>query len=133
MDLPPSIQLGRPNHRRKRRSVVSAPLPPAALTLVGAWFDDTGFLTLAFDRAIDISAMDGDAMVVNAPIVTENQYVATGPAVLEDPATVRISVVEIGPASGDAVVLTAGVDNGIVAVEDGAAWAGVAELELPFP
>jgi hypothetical protein len=117
-------------HRKRRLNETAA---PAALTLVGAWFDDTGFLTLAFDRAIDISAMDGDAMVVNAPIVTENEYVATGPAVLEDPATVRISVVEIGPASGDAVVLTAGADNGIVAVEDGAAWAGVAELELPFP
>jgi hypothetical protein len=133
MDIPPSIQLGRPNHRRKRRSVVSAPLPPGALTLVSAWFDDTGFVILGFDRAIDIAGLVGSAIVVNAPIVTDFAYAATGPTALEDPATVRISVVEIGPASGDIDVLNAGAGNGIVAVDDATAWAGVSDLELPFP
>jgi hypothetical protein len=101
--------------------------------LVAAWFDDTGFVTLAFDQAIDIAGLVGSAIVVNAPIVTEWEYVATGPAVLEDPSTVRISVVELAPASGDVVLLTAEADNGIVAAIGGAPWAGVSEVGLPYP
>jgi hypothetical protein len=41
-NIPPSIQLGRPNHRRKRRSVVSTPLPPTALMVVSATAEVTG-------------------------------------------------------------------------------------------
>jgi hypothetical protein len=132
MSFPPNFILAKMRHRRKRRAVASQPAP-AGLVLVSAWFDDTGFVILGFDRAIDIAALVGSAIVVNAPIVTDFAYATTGPAALEDPATVRISVVEIGPASGDIVVLNAGAGNGIVAVDDATAWVGVSDLELPFP
>jgi hypothetical protein len=101
--------------------------------LVSAWFDDTGFVILGFDQAIDIAALVGSAIVVNAPIVTEWEYVATGTPVLEDPATVRIGLVELAPASGDVVLLTAASDNGIVAAIGAAPWAGVSGVALPFP
>ena len=34
---------------------------------------------------------------------------------------------------GPGTLLTAGAGTGIVAADDGGAWAGVAGLELPFP
>ena len=35
--------------------------------------------------------------------------------------------------AGPGVVLTAAAGNGIVAADGGVAWAGVADLSLPFP
>lgn len=102
------------------------------LTLVSAAFDDGPNVTLAFDRAIDVTALDGAAVVVDDPVVTGVLYEATGGPVLLDPATVRITLNAIGDPSGTDVRLTAGAGNGIVAVDDGGAWAGAINLLLPF-
>jgi hypothetical protein len=48
-------------------------------------------------------------------------------------ATVKLILQVIGGASGGRVLLTATALTGIVAAGDGGTWAGVTELELPYP
>jgi hypothetical protein len=121
-------------HRRiKPRAETQAP-PPAALTLVAAAYDnDSVTLTLTFDRAIDIAGIVGGDVIVNDADITGNLYEATGPATLTSPTTVRIELNGVGEATGTGVRLSAGSANGIVAEDDGGTWAGVADVELPFP
>ena len=54
-------------------------------------------------------------------------------AELVNPTTVRVALNAIGGAMTPGVHLTAGAANGIVAADDGGAWAGVVELALPWP
>ncbi len=57
----------------------------------------------------------------------------TGPSELVDPQTVRLFLVGIGDYFEPNQLLDATNASGIVASEDGAMWAGVTELALPFP
>ena len=49
------------------------------------------------------------------------------------PLTVRLGLVGVGEATGSGVTLSAGAGNGIIAQDDGGAWPGVADVELPWP
>ncbi len=125
---------------RRRRSKPPKPArpapapPPAALTLVAATYDaDTGpTLRLTFDRAIDIDALDGQQIVVDDNANLNLKFDATGAATLETPTRVAIVLVEIEGATGEGITLDASTDSGIVAVDDGGAWAGVDDVALPF-
>jgi hypothetical protein len=121
--------------RRKRRALASSePVPPGQeLILESAVFDsDTVTVTLTFDRAIDIAGLVGGDIIVNDADITGNLYEATGAATVLSPATVRIELNGVGESTGTGVRLSAGAGNGIVAVDDGAMWGGVSDLELPF-
>ena len=108
--------------------------PPAALTLVEASFDEGGqTVRLSFDRAIDIDGLVGAQITVDAGNVTGTIYEALGPATLDGPSAVVIGLLEIGPSESPDTLLSAGAGNGIVAIDDGGAWAGVSELVLPYP
>jgi hypothetical protein len=48
-------------------------------------------------------------------------------------AVVRIGLAEIGASMGPGVTLTANAGAGIIAADGGAPWAGVTDVELPFP
>jgi hypothetical protein len=120
-----------PRVRRKRRQVSTS--TPAALTLVVATFDPgEAQVVLAFDRAIDIAALDGTQITID-DATSETLYDASGSAVLLTPASVRMDVNAIGESIGAGTTLSATAANGIVAVDDGGTWAGVTDLELPFP
>jgi hypothetical protein len=87
-------------------------------------------LTLTFDRAIDISGMDGSQISV-ADHVEGNSFTAEGSPTVTDPASVQIGLTYAGPVDvGTEVLLNAAAGNGIVAVDDGGAWAGVVDWEL---
>jgi hypothetical protein len=123
--------------RRSRRAAVQpGPPPPVALTLVSATYQtfDDPFLTLTFDRAIDIAGFEGSGILVDDGQFRMTLFDALGALTLEDPQTLRIELTTVGPstAAGE-VLLTAGANNGIVAVDDGGTWAGVSNLALPFP
>jgi hypothetical protein len=107
---------------------------PAALTLLEAVYlnDDGPYVRLKFDRAIDLSGLDGAQIDVKDGIDLGVEFLATGTATLLDPQTVRIDLVTVGDYSGDDL-LTASASNGIVAVDDGGTWAGVTNLGLPWP
>ncbi len=105
-----------------------------ALSLVSASYDKAAYtVTLEFDRAIDVSALDGSVIFVDDAAEHDERYAATGAAVLVDPSTVEVGLVMIGPAIEPDTHLTAEPGNGIVAVDDGGTWAGVVSLALPFP
>jgi hypothetical protein len=134
---PQTILHPKPRRSRGGRGRATPTTPPVGpLTLTSAIYegdDSPQFLTMAFDRAIDTSAMVGTAITVRDGGLNERNYKATGPVTRPDAMTVRIQLVEVGPVSGDDIELTATSSNGIVAVGDGAAWAGVTNLVLPFP
>jgi len=56
-----------------------------------------------------------------------------GGATLVDPMTVQVPLDRIGDSSESGVHLFVSASSGIVASGDGAAWAGVRDLALPFP
>ena len=125
-----------PRRRKTKAGQATTPTPPPqALTLVAAAFTagDPSSLVLTFDRAIDIDALDGSAILVRDGAVTEILWDATGGAALTGPATVEITLTPVEGDSAPGTVLTAGPTSGIVAVDDGGTWEGVSELELPFP
>src|SRR4051812_912609 len=116
--------------RRRHEDVSSA----AALTLASAVYgmssSPSPTLTLVFDRAVDISAMDGSVIVVHDSPYSGENWAALGAATLLDPVTAQIFLADQGDATGEELVLDAGVTNGIVAVDNGAVWAGVTDWEL---
>jgi len=106
-----------------------------ALVLVEAVypFQTLEVLRLRFDRAINIAELDGTQIIVNDGFIEGQLCEATGPATLLDARTLRVGVVAIpGPIMPN-LLLTATGATGIVAVDDGGAWAGVTNLQLPFP
>ena len=133
MPLDPTFNLVRPHVRRKRRPAPSA--PAAALVLVIATYENLNpsVLALTFERAIDLAGFDPAAVVVDDQPATGQRWVGTDEVGQPDDATVRITLVATGPATPGPVALTASAANGIVAVDDGGAWAGATNLGLPYP
>jgi hypothetical protein len=103
------------------------------LTLVSAAYEPGTLIELSFDRAIDIAGLDGSVIVIDDGSISGFRYAATLVATLIGPAVVRIELDGIEEFAGPDVRMTAGAANGIVAVGDGAAWAGVSNVVLPFP
>ncbi len=105
--------------------------PVAALNLVAAEFGLEPLVDLAFDRAIDIGAIDLAAFLVHDG-ATAMVYQGTAEAFLVNATTVRVPLSELEPWTGSGTHLIVSANNGIVAVDDGAQWAGVTDVELPF-
>ena len=123
---------------RKRRGRVakSAKIAPPALTLIEAEFTYVGpgaTLRLEFDRAIDLDGFNPPAITVQDPSGTGWAYVGTGVVDTPNPQTVVVEMGQTGSAEGTLDVVTATGATGIVAVDDGAPWAGVTGLGLPYP
>ena len=130
MPTPITMIPSKPRLRRKRRRP-GAPAPVAALTLVAAMYDaGDAQVWLTFDRAVNIDAIvPGQVTVADGPGGV--RFEGTG-AELILPEQVLITLQPAGAASGADVTLTATAATGIVAADDGAAWAGASGVELPF-
>jgi hypothetical protein len=87
-------------------------------------------MQLRFDRAVDVSGADTTKIVVSDATLGQTLR-GTGPAGQQEGDDAIVFLEPIGPSGGPGVRLTAGADTGIVAV-DGAAWAGVTNVEIPF-
>ena len=125
-----------PKYRRKPlKPRVRPPSQAGPPVLVAAEFDVefTGLVRLTFDRAIDISAIAGGQILVDDPVTTTTLYNCSASATLVSPEIVQMEVVAQEVSSGSVVSLTASPSNGIKSAGDGSAWAGVIDLELPFP
>jgi hypothetical protein len=122
---------------RTRKGVAAATTPPVQeLVLESATFvvdDELWQLTLTFDRAIALVDFDGTAITVSEDVALGLLLDGVGAVTITSPNTVVVTMVEVGPATGPGVVLNATALSGIVAVDDGAAWAGVSALALPWP
>ena len=132
-----SFQPRKPARRRPPHSAdASTPPPPAPLVLVAAAYDNVSLiLTLTFDRPVDIAAFDGTAVQVGDPTFNFTLYNGTGGAAyLAGPAVVGIYLAQQDDYFGTEVDLMADGTSGIVAVDDGAAWAGTGGIVfLPYP
>ena len=98
--------------RFQKKRPTTLPTPP--LTLVAAVYEVGSHVELTFDRAVDASAMDAASVIVNDGDVANFVYGGVDASQTDGPRVVRVSL------------------NGIVAAGDGAAWAGVTALALPF-
>ena len=121
-----------PYRPRRRVKAKASALPAAALTLVTASYEDATAVRLTFDRAIRIVGVHGDRVRVDDGLTEGMLYTGAGGAVLESPTRVAFTLVPVGGTSKDTLTLTALAGTGIVALDDGAAWAGVTDLGLPF-
>ncbi len=116
--------------RSPRKNLRSSP-PSAALTLVSAVTTEGPVLTMQFDRAIDIAAMEVSVIRMDDG-VQGFRYVGGGTPILVDPVTVQVELDGVEEYTGPDVLLNVAAGNGIIAAGDGAAWAGVVDLVLPF-
>jgi hypothetical protein len=123
--------------RRKRRAAQLGPPPVQELILVAAEYHPEGvdvpWVRLAFDRAINIAAINPTQIMVNDPVTSGTLLMGGGSAQLIAPATVQVELGDYDPASGTQLLLSVSTTNGIVAADDASAWEGVTNLELPFP
>jgi hypothetical protein len=126
LTTPPPLRHGR--RTPPPQGAAPAPRPP---TLVSAVCDESPSLTLAFDRAIDVSGIDVATFRVSIGVMGFT-YAGYDTAIVVNPTTVQILLSGIEEYAGPGVILTAAAGNGIVAADGGLAWAGVVGLSLPF-
>lgn len=123
-----------PSEFRKRAGRPKRKAPPVALTRVAAYYEPATLVRLTFDRAIDVSSVDGNAILVFDGASENERFKVDAPGELVGPATVEFSLIALGAWAGPADVrLDATAATGIVAAEDGGTWSGVTGLVLPFP
>jgi hypothetical protein len=127
----------KPFHRRARATDQAPPTPPPlALTLLAATYDDVNLqLVLTFDRAVNIAAFDGSAILVGDATFNHTAYDGTAaPPSLDAPGIVRIYLNPTGPFFSTEVDFTATGGTGIAAVDDGCTWPGTPGIVfLPYP
>ena len=100
---------------------------------MSAVYDDVAVvLTLVFDEAVDITNLTGADIFVDDP-VSGNLFDGSGGVNQPTATTLEVILVPVGTPVGSVVTMTALSSNGLVAVSDGEPWAGVTDLELPFP
>jgi hypothetical protein len=135
MISPIQIQRRQRRYKSKVGRPTPTPPPPGDLNLVSADYVVSPSLSvvLGFDRAIDISGLNGAAIVVDDGDAASESFAATGETEMLDPATVRIGLDYIGDDSDPGIYLNATDESGIVAVGDGGTWPGVTGWVLPDP
>ena len=132
MLLFPHPRFRKPRGHAGRVAPAAPPAPGGAPVLVAASCDESPTLTLVFDRPVDVSGMDVAAIRVDNGLLMFS-YAGWQAPVLLDPTTVQVLLEGTTDYDGPGVILDAPGGAGIVAAEDGAAWAGVDDLALPFP
>ena len=135
MLITPPPLLRTPGRRIVRGLAVLPPgVPPV---LIEASFEaGTLVLTLGFDRAVDLSALDPAQFIVDDGPGTGLAYQGSGPITVVSPEQFTLGMSEAGSSGGMATLLLASSANGIVAEDDGGAWEGTgggAVLPIPTP
>ncbi len=123
----PPVMFRKPRARPRRKQRKA----PAALVLVAAAYEPSTWVRLTFDRAVDLAALDPGQITVSEGWVSHTLWAGAG-ATLVGPAEVQVALVAAGPSTTTDPFLTATAATGIVAVNDGGAWAGVSDVVLPF-
>ena len=124
-DTPPLTFQPRKSPVRRARVVA---VPPV---LVAAACSEAPTLTLTFDRPIDVAGLVPGLFRVDNGVLGFS-YVGFLTPTRPDPRSVELQLTGVEEYPGTDVRLTADAGNGIVAVEGGAAWAGVADVSLPL-
>ncbi|MGB7159139.1 MAG: hypothetical protein WBD40_13805 [Tepidisphaeraceae bacterium] len=117
---------------RRRRSG-KRPMPPlaGAPVLIAAAYLAATWVRLTFDRPVSAGPIESDELFVDdrpAGII----WTWASITVLA-PQRLQMALTEYDTSSGSVVTLSASATTGIVSAFDGAAWAGVTDVQLPFP
>ncbi len=135
--IPPPLQriLRRRIVRGGAATPTPPPPPPVPPVLIEASFDaGTLVLTLGFDRAVDLEALDPSQIGVDDGPGTGLAYVGSGAATVLTPERFTLGMSDAGSSGGMAIVLLASASCGIVAADDGGVWAGTGSgVVLPYP
>jgi hypothetical protein len=128
--LPPFI----PRKPMKYKPRVPAPAPfLQTLALISAFYDESvPAVFLTFDRAVDASALVASQVIVNDGSIAPGIYGGVGAAGILSPTQIAVTLERLADAPVGPVTLTATASTGLVAVDDGGTWAGVADVGLPF-
>src|SRR4051794_11852682 len=98
---------------RRRHVVATEPPPPAVPVLVAVSFLADNWVDLTFDRAVDVSGVQGSAITIYDGAGIEFFYSASGDVTVLSPESVRLGLVGLGDYTGPSY-LTASSGNGIV-------------------
>jgi len=116
--------------RRDFKPRIIAP-PPVALVLSAASYVSGVSLTLTFSRAINVAGLSPTQITFRD--ATQERTYRAGTVSTPSANVAQFTLVQIGMFAGGGYLLNATASNGIVATNDGSAWAGVANRSLPFP
>jgi hypothetical protein len=133
---PMIVPITNPFRRRKGRPrPVAVAAPPAPLMLIGANFSPvTTILRLTFNKPVNVDDIFPGNLQVNDGVSPGGiQWEGQGPVTQPTPSVVEVGMFEIQAQAYPDTRLNAAEPTGIVAVEGAEAWAGVADLLLPFP
>lgn len=124
---------------RQEGSFRRAPFPvefvPPALVLVAAGYavvDEEPVVTLTFDRAINTDGVYDTSGFVVLDAVRHVRLIGQGTYYSDTPESVSLVLMDDGADAGTATTLSVAADNGIVAQDDGVAWAGCDGVPLPY-
>ena len=117
---------------RKRLAETNQPPVGQPPVLIGVLYESMGGMMLRFDRAVDVAGINVTKIVVSDAMLGQvlRGEATAGQQTQED---VIVLLSAFGPSVGPGVTLTVGAGNGVVAVEGGGEWAGVTDVEIPFP
>lgn len=90
-------------------------------------------LELTFDRAVNVAGYIAQQLEINDDVDTFRQWKDAIIGSQPTPESVHFTMFISGISMGGVRELTTLGDTGIVAVDNGAGWAGVTDLPLPFP
>lgn len=121
-----------PARQRVRRKRKAPGTTSAGLTLVAATYEPSSFVSLTFDRAVDIADINVAAITVDDGM-SGFRFIGTGTAELTSPTTVYVILDGLEELPFEGIHLNVTNANGIVASESTEVWGGCEDLELPFP
>lgn len=122
-----------PKPRRHKRKTIQTNSPPVEpLILTACDWEPGATITMTFDRAIDVSGMEGSQIQVVDGSGTGFLYAATGEAEMIDPTTIVIALNVVEASFDPGPRLNASASNGIVASDDEGAWAGIENAPIPL-
>ena len=132
MNIPTFIP-AKPRVRRQRRAAAAGATPLAGVPiliaaeyLVGEW------VRLTFDRPINAGPLTGDELFVDDGAQSETIWVGSTITVL-GPDRIEVALLSYDGSGSTDTTLDASGTTGIVSAFDGTEWAGVSDVELPFP
>ena len=116
----------------KGKRLPPAPPPfPHAPVLASAQFVLGFAVDFSFDRGLNVAGIVPAAFILDDNTGGNRlRGTACTNAILN---SFRMEMETIGPAQGSGTTLNVSAANGLVAQADGSPWAGVTNLELPYP
>jgi hypothetical protein len=118
--------------RKRRAEAAATPLTGAPILTAAEYLTST-WVRLTFDRPVSSTTpIPGDELFVNDGPETGSIWVGASITALS-PMQIEVSLTEYDASAGTTTTLSASGSTEIVSAYDATPWAGVTNVELPFP